>query len=80
MPTSMTSERVCNIEEIRSIPLYIKSGMEYATHPFLAVEIPIFNPPKDAESVSPGELRNCTIGIRRDRTQGLFRYYVTHVE
>lgn len=80
LPLSMTSERVCNIEEIRSIPLYIKSGMEYATHPFLAVEIPIFNPPKDAESVSPGELRNCTIGIRRDRAQGLFRYYVTKVE
>jgi hypothetical protein len=80
LPLSMTSEQVCSMDEVHSIPLYIKSGMEYATHPSLAVEIPIFNPSKDAESVSPGELRNCTIGIRRDRAQGLFRYYVTHIE
>jgi hypothetical protein len=80
LPLSMTSEQVCSMDEVHSIPLYIKSGMEYATHPSLAVEIPIFIHPKDAKSVSPGELRNCTIGIRRDRAQGLFRYYVTHIE
>ncbi len=79
LPLSMTSEQVCSMDEVHSIPLHIKSGMEYATHPSLAVEIPIFIHPQDAKSVSPGELRNCTIGIRRDRTQGLFRYYVTHI-
>jgi len=54
--------------------------MEYATHPSLDVEIPIFNPPEDSKEVSLTELRNCTIGIRRDRAQGQFRYYVTKIE
>jgi hypothetical protein len=80
LPLSMTSEQVCNMDEVHSIPLYIKSGMEYATHPSLDVEIPIFNPPEDSKEVSLTELRNCTIGIRRDRAQGLFRYYVTKIE
>ena len=80
LPLSMTSEQVCNMDEVHSIPLYIKSGMEYATHPSLDVEIPIFNPPEDSKEVSPTELRNCAIGIRRDRAQGLFRYYVTKID
>jgi hypothetical protein len=80
LPLSMTSEQVCKMGDVHPIPLYIKSGMEYATHPSLDVEIPIFNPPEDSKEVSPTELRNCAIGIRRDRAQGLFRYYVTKID
>ena len=63
------------------VKMYIKRQKRYAFHPDLAVEVPILNPEdEDLSSVSPSELRTCTIDIRRDRIRGLFRYYVTKVE
>ena len=63
------------------VKMYIKRQKRYAFHPDLAVEVPILNPDaQDLSNVSPGELRTCTIDIRRDRLRGLFRYYVTEVE
>jgi hypothetical protein len=63
----------------RQVKMYIKSEKRYAFHPSLEVEIPILNPDKVPKNRT-GELRTCTIDIRRDRLRGLFRYYVTKVE
>jgi hypothetical protein len=61
------------------VKMYIKREKRYAFHPSLEVEIPILNPDKVPKNRT-GELRTCTIDIRRDRLRGLFRYYVTKVE
>ena len=64
------------------VKMYIKREKRYAFHPDLDVEVPIILNPDDEDlsNVFPGELRTCTIDIRRDRLRGLFRYYVTEVE
>jgi hypothetical protein len=61
-----------------TVPLYIKRTRAYACHPELNIDLPIF----DSNSVQKefaGQLRTCTVDVRRDRRHGLFRYYVVDV-
>ena len=64
---------------IKNIPLFIKAGIKYATHPDIEVEIPIFDNKDFPSDICSTKLRLCTIDIRRDRSKGLFRYHVTKV-
>ena len=61
-----------------TMPLYIKRTRAYACHPELDIDLPIF----ESESIPKefaGQLRTCTVDVRRDRRRGLFRYYVVDV-
>jgi len=64
----------------RVVRLHVLFEKGYAFHPDLEVEIPIFDMEGVPEGLHHGELRTCTIDVRRDRSRGLYRYYVTHIE
>ena len=79
LPIGITAEEVQLISPLTGIPMYIKANRNYATHPSLEVEIPIFDTNSLPTDLSSIEARYCTIDVRRDRKKGLFRYHVTHV-
>ena len=62
-----------------TVPMYIKPTKTHACHPELDIDIPVFEP-NDVDEQFKGQLRRCTVDIRRDRKSGLFRYYVIKVE
>ena len=73
-------EEISELMTERVVPLHILFDKGYAFHPSLEVEIPIFDMERVPEDLHHGELRTCTIDVRRDRSRGLYRYYVTHIE
>lgn len=79
LPIGTTAEEVQLTSPLTGIPMYIKANRNYATHPSLEVEIPIFDTNSLPTDLSSIEARYCTIDVRRDRKKGLFRYHVTHV-
>tara|TARA_B100000767_G_C19774283_1_gene541740 strand:- start:18 stop:5327 length:5310 start_codon:yes stop_codon:yes gene_type:complete len=62
-----------------TVPMYIKPTKTHACHPELDIDIPVFKP-NDVDEQFKGQLRRCTVDIRRDRKSGLFRYYVITVK
>ena len=59
--------------------MFMKPGKLYAFHPSFEVEVPIFNT-GEVKDDWIGQMKQCTIEIRRDRRKGIFRYYVVEIE
>ena len=64
----------------RVVRLHVLFEKGYAFHPDLEVEIPIFDMENAPPGLHQGELRTCTIDVRRDRSKGLYRYYVIEIK
>ena len=64
----------------RVVRLHVLFEKGYVFHPDLEVEIPIFDMENAPSGLHQGELRTCTIDVRRDRSKGLYRYYVTEIK
>jgi len=81
LPLATTDEDIMNSGDKHklTIPMYIKPTKAYACHPKLDIDIPVFHP-NGVDEKFKGQLRRCTVDIRRDRKSGLFRYYVIGVE
>ena len=68
-----------NVHPSFNLNMFIKPGKLYAFHPALDVEVPIFKT-SIVSNEWIGRMCQCKIEIRRDRTKGIFRYYVIDIK